>query len=299
MLHVLTHNILPVFAILAIGFAMGRRKTLSTSEAKTVNRVAFLTLQPPLIFGLLSGLDLTTLRFDAILIYALCEIAGFILAYGVARYLLRRDHLESWLLAMAVVFVNSLLYIWPIAVLMYGDQGAIPITAIVALDSSLVFAFFIVSMELMAGRKTTVQAAKNLGKNPILLGITLAITLNVAGFTVPEPIMTAARFAGVAAAPLTLLALGVILSQQAAKPSLTVITFTSLKLFAFPAMVYFTLQLLTPGSSWEAQLVLNAAGPSGAMAFSLALLHGVRTDAVAPVVIWTSFLSVFSLAFLA
>ena len=46
-------------------------------------------------------------------------------------------------------------------------------------------------------------------------------------------------------------------------------------------------------------LVLAAAGPSGAMAFALALLHGVRTDQIAPVVIWTSVLSLMSLAWLA
>ena len=35
------------------------------------------------------------------------------------------------------------------------------------------------------------------------------------------------------------------------------------------------------------------------MAFSLALLHGVRTDAIAPVIVWTSTLSLISLAWLA
>jgi len=35
------------------------------------------------------------------------------------------------------------------------------------------------------------------------------------------------------------------------------------------------------------------------MAFSLALLYGVRTDAIAQVIIWTSVLSLFSLAYLA
>ena len=45
-------------------------------------------------------------------------------------------------------------------------------------------------------------------------------------------------------------------------------------------------------------LVLSAAGPSGAMAFALAVLHGVRTDQIAPVIIWTSAISIISLAWL-
>ena len=35
------------------------------------------------------------------------------------------------------------------------------------------------------------------------------------------------------------------------------------------------------------------------MAFALAMLHGVKTDQIAPIVIWTSILSLFSLAWLA
>lgn len=299
MLHVLTHNILPVFAILAIGFIMGRRKTLSSHEAKTVNRIAFLVLQPPLIFGLLSQLDFSLVRLDALFIYALCEVIGFSIAYAVARWIFQRDHLESWLLGMAVVFVNSLLYIWPISVLIYTESGALPITAIVALDSSISFSFFIITMELMAGDRSTGNISRRLLGNPVLIAILIAVVLNVIGVTVPEPIETAARFIGAAAAPLTLLALGVILSGHPVTPSPAVFGITALKLVAFPALVFSALALFSPENSWSQLFVLNAAGPSGAMAFSLALLYGVRTDVVAPVVIWTSTLSLVSLAWLA
>lgn len=299
MLQVLTHNILPVFAILAIGFILGRRKTLSLDEARTVNRIAFLTLQPPLIFALLSSLDFGSVRFGALLIYGLCEVFGFLVGYAVARYLFKRDHLEAWLLGMAVVFVNSLLYIWPISVLIFGEAGALPITAIVALDSSIVFGFFIISTEMIAGKESPLEALKRLTTNPVLIGIFLAVLLNLTGIGVAEPVLTAARFAGAAAAPLTLLALGVILSQQQVRPSAPVVGITAMKLIFFPALVFAALTLLTPDNSWTDRFVLNAAGPSGAMAFSLALLHGVRTDVIAPVVIWTSALSLISLAWLA
>lgn len=59
------------------------------------------------------------------------------------------------------------------------------------------------------------------------------------------------------------------------------------------------LAVMSPGNDWAPLFVLNAAGPSGAMAFALALLYKVRTDAIAPVIIWTSVLSLFSLAWLA
>lgn len=45
--------------------------------------------------------------------------------------------------------------------------------------------------------------------------------------------------------------------------------------------------------------ILASAGPSGVMAFSLALLYSVRTDAIMQVTVWTSVLTLATLAFLA
>ncbi len=304
MLHVLTHNILPVFSMLALGFILGRAKTVSQDEARAVNRIAFLVLQPPLIFMLLTGLDLSTVRFDAIGIYLACEIIGFTGTFIVARTLYKCPLAEAWLLGMAVVFVNSLLYIWSIATLIYGDAEALPITAIVALDSSLSFGFFIVSMEIISGkgngRTSALSAAlPKILRNPILATIVLALGLNLGHVQVPEPILTAARFAGAGAAPMTLFAMGVVLSANTIVPNATIAGISAIKLLCFPLLVWAGFMVLSPGNPWTELFRLNAAGPSGAMAFALALLHGVSTRNIAPVIVWTSVLSLFSLAWLA
>ena len=49
---------------------------------------------------------------------------------------------------------------------------------------------------------------------------------------------------------------------------------------------------------WEKLLLFNSAGPSGAMAFALAMLHGANTKIIAPVIVWTSILSLPLLAVL-
>ncbi len=122
MLHVLTHSILPVFAMLALGFVMGRLGTARQEEARSINRIAFLVLQPPLLFLLLTGLDMSAVRFDAIGLYAATEVVAFLAAFALARFLFECDTGEAFLLGMCVVFVNSLLYIWPISTLIYGEE---------------------------------------------------------------------------------------------------------------------------------------------------------------------------------
>ncbi len=300
MLHVLTHNILPVFAIMALGFVLGRFKKFSTQEAKAFTRVAFLVLQPALIFPLMASVDFSVFEVGALALYGACQVVAFGLAYGVARRFFGREHLESWLLAMAVVFVNSLLYIWPISFLIFGEAAALPISAIVAWDASATFAFFIVSTDLMANPQAGVRPAlRRVVSSPILIAIVLGLGMNLLHVPVPEPVLTAAKFAGAGAAPLTLFALGIILSGHSLFPSPVVVGISAMKLLVFPAFVWAALQLAPPPGNWEPLFVLNAAGPSGAMAFSLAMLHGIRTDTVAPVIIWTSVLSLLSLSWLA
>ena len=60
MFEILVNDILPVFSVLVLGFVLGKQNVVSRDEASTLNRIAFLVLQPPLIFllgvfGLLGG----------------------------------------------------------------------------------------------------------------------------------------------------------------------------------------------------------------------------------------------------
>ncbi|WP_417270444.1 AEC family transporter [Celeribacter sp.] len=301
MLHVLTHDILPVFSMLALGFVLGRLGKVSFDEARAVNRVAFIVLQPALIFPLIAALSIAEFDFRTMALYALCQAVLFVVSYLVALHVFKRDHLEAWLLGMTVIFVNSLLYILPISILIYGEGGgSLPIKAIVAWDTAFSFAFFIITTDVMAGGTSAVASLKRISLNPVLLAIVIGIVVNVANISVPVPLLTAMHFAGPAAAPLTLFALGVILSGHSLLPSPTVTAMSALKLFGFPLAVFAALTAFPAVTEqWHTLFILGAAGPSGAMAFSLAMLHGIRTDAIAPVIIWTSILSVVSLAVLA
>ncbi len=152
---------------------------------------------------------------------------------------------------------------------------------------------------MIKGQDGARAALPKLVRNPVLITIVLSLVLNLARVPIPEPLTTAARFAGAGAAPLTLFALGVVLSAAPLRPSPPVIAISALRLLAFPILIWAGFAAFSPANPWQAPFLLNAGGPAGAMAFSLALLHGVRTDRIAPVIIWTSVLSLVTLAWLA
>ena len=285
---------------MVLGFVMGRMKCVSRTEAAAVNRIAFLILQPALIFPLVNSVDLSNFYFDAIALYAIGQAFIFMFALAVGVFLLKCALAEAWLLAMATVFVNSLLYIWPISSLIYGNDGNLPITAIVVWDATFTFAFFIITTDLIVNKgQSATQSFARLFKNPVLITIFLGLCTNFFGIIASEPILVAAKFAGAGAAPLTLFALGVILSGHKIFPTKKVTVISFIKLCLLPLAIALLLQLGNRPVIWNDLLLLNAAGPSGAMAFALAMLYKVRTDTIAPVIIWTSILTLVSLAWLA
>ena len=81
-------------------------------------------------------------------------------------------------------------------------------------------------------------------------------------------------------------------------PSKTVTLLSAVKLFGLPVLVAGLLRFGDWPQQWDQLLTLNAAGPSGAMAFAIAMLYGVNPARIAPVIIWTSVLSLFTLAWL-
>ena len=299
MLNVLVNDILPVFAILAIGFMLGRGRIVSLGEAKTLNRVGFIIFPPPLLILLIVGIDLDGAGFRALGIYFLIEVIGIVAIYWIMRQLFDAKPAEAALLGMCVVFVNSLLFLWPISALIYGDAGAYPIAAIVALDAIVIFGGYIIVLELWTGKSGALKSVRGLATNPVLVSIFLGLALNLSGLGLSEPLETGFRFVGGATAPLFLFALGVVLADQQIRLDPVIGVATLAKLILFPMGVWAGFWLLSPDAAWRELFVFNAAGPAGMMAFSLALIYGVRTDRIAPVIILTTVLSLISLAFLA
>ena len=300
MFEILSHDILPVFSMMMLGFILGRIKIVSKPEATTLNRIAFLVLQPALIFPLINGVDLSELYFDAIVLYGLAQAVVFLFTLLLGILIFKCSLIESWLLAMATVFVNSLLYIWPISSLIYGNEGNMPITAIVAWDASFTFAFFIITTDLLANKRVSmIGTLGRLIRNPVLIFILLGLLTNLLGIAAPESVLVAFKFAGAGAAPLTLFALGVILSGHPIWPTKKITVVSIIKLFGLPLTVSLFLTLGERPILWNDLLLLNSAGPAGAMAFALAMLYKVKTDTIAPVIIWTSLLTLISLAWLA
>jgi len=302
MLSVLIDPILPVFAILFIGFFAGRLGKMSDDEARVLNRFAMTLLLPVFVFRAVAFAPITDFNLAALALYASAQAVLYTIGYLIARKAFHLGISESLLLGFCGVFANNAYYILPIAKFLYGDTGTLPVASIVIMDAILVFGGTMVALEARKGLDAGAGfalVAERIAKLPLIWALVLGFGFSAGGVAIPGPIDTFTAFVGNAASPIALFAMGVILSATSLKPEPVVYVISAIKGVIFPATIAFLLYTLLPPAVTLPLFVLASAGPAGVMAFSLALLYSVRTDAIMQVTVWTSILTLVSLAFLA
>lgn len=299
-LTVLMDPILPVFAILAFGFAMGRAGRVAQADARVLNRCAMAILVPILIFDLVANAPVRDFSPLPMLVFAAVEWVIFAAVFVLCRRGLKLGQGEAVILAFGAVFANNAFYGLPIALLLHGEGGVLPMTMVVALDSIVTFGGIIMVLQVIErGSVRPRVLLAILFRSPVLLAILAGVAVALAGVALPGPVQTFLGFNGKAAAPVALFALGVVLSGTRFVPDRAVVVVSLVKLVVFPASLWLALSPVAGEGEAVRQFVFASAGPTGTMAFSLALLHDIDSDRVAQIMVWTSVLSLLTLAVLA
>ena len=293
--------IFPIFAIMLLGIVLGRKKIFNYGDAQIINRFVFYAAVPPLIFYLTLSAPLKQLNPTVIALYLLSEVTVFSVTAFLARVWLKRSMAESILLGMASNFVNHVFFILPIVTVLYGDQGVLPVSAIIAIDTVIVFCGMIIGFEIASHRgESYLKAVISVVRNPILVAMALGIMVNLVGLELHAGIHTFITFAGKAAAPAALFSLGIIVAEvNITRPDSAAMLVTAMKIIVHPLLLLLLFTWI--GSlevTWSKTLLLTAAGPCGAMPFVLALQYKVKADSIGVAIVYSTLASLITLSIL-
>ena len=306
-MQILLNGILPVFAIALIGYVLGNRGVFDAQAAGIINRLVFLIAVPALSFKLIVEAPFENFDWTLLLGFFLSEVLIYLIAVFVSRKLLKCDLKESVLLGLAASFGNNLLFVLPIVINLYGAEAALPLVAIISLDSIVIFGGTIVIMEaLKDGDFSYGVFAKNIFGNPPIVSMLLGIVFVLLSIDVPTGVTRFLTLSGNAAVPCALFSLGIVLSQiKVTGRFVTSTTIAAIKLFLHPliASAIFSILVVTGDATLtpeDARIpLLSAAAPCGAMAFVTALNYNVRTDAIAPAIFISTIGALVSLTVIA
>jgi len=256
-----------------------------------LNKFVMFVAMPALGFQLLANAPLGEFNLAMLGGYFVTEFLMYATGFLIAHRIFKTDVMEAALLGLAIALTNHILFVLPIAITLFGEAAVTPIVAIISMDGMLFFSGSLILMDVLATKDASLgHTIIKIARNPPLVAMALGLAVGLLSFSVPTGIDVFMGFMGGTASPVLLFALGIILSQKASgSRTMLPVAITGVKLVVHPALAWaiFAGALhLAPEVRNPAMMV--AAAPCGVMAFMLALNYGVRVDAIARAILYSS-----------
>ncbi|MBB5692238.1 AEC family transporter [Muricoccus pecuniae] len=295
----------PVFLLIALGYAAGRRRVLSDEALRGINDFAYWLCAPALLFVSAAsggGLGGHGGRLEV------AFFSGVLVTYGIAllasRFLARRGLAESGLFALNCSFGNTLMMGVPVVLATFGTAGIGPATAIIGLYSLVMLPLTTIVAEMGMAAGASVSRVlgttlRSVVRNPIVMAVLLG---NLWALFLPTPPFFMRRFLeilGGGTSPILLFCLGASLRDfQLQRDWADAVVINLLKLVALPALVWELGRLLGLGALELAVAVTLAAMPTGANAFLMSRRYATGMERAGAAVLMGTILSVVTLTFL-
>lgn len=294
MLSVFLAGVLPVFAVTAVGYGFRRFELFDSVGAAMVNRFVFYAALPALLFRLIGMADIFAIDARALWIFLGVETVVYALGFALARWLFARSVVESLLLGLAAALANHVFLVLPIGATLFGDPVAEVVTAVILMDSVILFGCSVVLVDLASsGAVSPRRVVEALIYNPPVLAIAVGLAVSAAEIGLHPGVLRFTEFLGAAAAPAALFALGVILADRAVfEDAAAPIAIAAMKLAAAPILTFLALEQAGGVADASAlALLLVAAGPCGAMPFVIGMRFGAPVAAVSRAILYSTPLS--------
>ncbi|MCB9993970.1 MAG: AEC family transporter [Hyphomicrobiaceae bacterium] len=273
-------SLLPVFILIAGGFALRKSGIISAENWRGVELVCFYVLFPALLITVLAD---STLTFGEAAPFALTLlIVILIMSFGawLARKPLNRligmegpayttffQTVTRWHGFIALAVVGKL----------YGDAGLAVLAVAFAVMVPILNVLNILVLATYAAHKPASLSliARTVLRNPLIWGIVIGLIIRFSGLQLPEIAKTTLNLAGDGALGVSLLALGAGLSWKAARTAGREVLLASVvKLIVTPILAGLVALAFGVSGSWYVIAIIASAVPTAVNGYVLARTMG-------------------------
>lgn len=270
--------VIPVFALIGLGYAAARFRWLSENAQKGLAEFSATIAIPALLFRTVSSgatLEASPLHIWFAFFGALAATWAAALLMG--RYILRRPVEDRTSIAMTATYGNTVMLGIPLCLSVYGDAAAAPIAIILSIHTAILWGSATLQHQWLVRSAATDSGAlfltifKDLARNPLIVAIVLGVVWRMGGLGLTPVVDRSLGLIAQAGIPTALIALGTTLTGFAiAGQGATLATVVFLKLIAFPAVALALGWLIALPPVALGVVVLFAAMPAGANAYLFA-----------------------------
>ena len=275
----LVEILFPLFALVALGYVIGKRHRPELSGANRLNMDVF---TPALVFAALAGRQVDVLAYLPLVLAALVLVLG---SGALGWWLAHRLQEDPRTLAPPMMFNNCGNLGLPLALLTFGEQALAPMVVLFIVSNLLHFSLGVWLLDRRA-------RLSHLWRVPTVLAAVAGLAVGAAGWTVWPPLLTTLKMLGDISIPLMLFGLGVRLAEtpiRAWRLGVIVALARPLSGMALAAAMIGLYQLMDGAWRLEplqaALLLLFGALPPAVLNYLFAERYGQEPDKVASIVL--------------
>ena len=288
-------NLIPVFALIALGWAIARLKLFSESFWPELEKLTYYILFPALLIHRLANANFESLSLSDAAIPVITALAVTSLATFAWQFLFKVDVADFTSVYQGAIRFNTYLALASVNALT-GDEGLIIAAVVIAILIPMINLLCVSVFQIMLHRQSSNPYWKTLATNPLILGCLIGIGLNLSQFELPLVVMEWLGMLGKTALPLGLIAVGVgIKVRQMGHHWLSLISASAFKLIAMPLGFLLGAILLDANSLITEVLIIIAAQPTASSAYILARQLGGNTTLMANIISSQTLLAIFSI----
>ncbi|QWD62793.1 AEC family transporter [Polynucleobacter sp. MWH-UH25E] len=293
--------VLPVFALILIGYVCGRTEKLGESASVELNRFVVWLALPAQLFNFAANSGWQTLwqpGFIAAFFFS-CFIV-FLLVLGIS-YSKKRDLAAASFNGLSASYSNTGYMGIPLCALALGQEGIAP----AIISTFIVFVMFalvtvLIEIDILSHKKPheiLFSVLKSLCANPLLVAPVAGLAWASSGQSLYDPIAQVIAFLAAAATPCALVSIGLFLLQKSKASVSQTWSISVAKLILQPLIAWFIAgPILNLPTLWLNAIVILSALPTGTGPFMLAQYYKADGSVISRVVLITTVGSLLTLS---
>ena len=295
-LSIIIESVISLFIIILVGVYSSNRKIIT----KKINKgLVDLLVKVALPFMILSSFIYTydeAIKSNIIdtFYYSLIAYIVMIIVSYVFLFPIKKD--KKTILHFSNVFVNTGYVGFPILFSIYGAQGVIYGSIFNMFFVILIWTYGIILFKGNFNRSDLKSELKTILVNPSILAVCLGLIIMAFDIRLPGPLLSSIESIGSITGPLSMLIIGVILSNVKIKKYLkdwTIYYGVTIKLLIIPSIIYLISLLIKPSKALNSVVIMSAM-PASTMTSILAESFNKEKEYAAIIVSITTLLSLIT-----
>ena len=298
-LQIATSAVIPFMVYIFLGMIAKKSGAVKESFLKELNGVVFKVFFPFIMFNNLYDVDFSRLSNAGYVAFAFVATLIVIFACFFIVPLFVKENPRRGVVMQAIFRSNSVLFAIPLTESVFGKEGAVMASIMVAFIVPLYNIASVAILEYFRGGRVSFPVLlKNILKNPLIIGAIAGVVFNILPVTMPSSLVKPIAELNSMATPLSLFVLGGSLHAANMKRDVLLLcTGISLKLVIIPSIMVTVMSLVGISGAELFVVFCMFATPVAAASYPMAQSMGGDADLAGEYVLVSTLLSIVTIFF--